>query len=714
MIAQAFDLLLKYVINLLKPKRPQVWRSIKTTNSHFCARVDCMVGARLILEKIGYSDKETDPTAMQFPDHVKEPDKEKLHVIAAELLMAKLEAEAMPGERLTRQISSNSEQESMASRQSSIPGTPNSPLQQRTGAPSNHLGVHQPRPDTRTSLLYTDTPPTTGPHPTPPNTGPHPTLPSTSVSGNITSNSDLWPSDEANSFRLAPITPSPTKPFTPHPQLVRAYKEQKLRYTLHLFLSHLSNNSSFHLRNAPDDSGVPMATSSPANSDDDYESAPESPDHTPTHEDHTHTHEEGHTPSYEDHTPTNEDHTHTHEEGHTPSYEDHTPTHGDHTPTYEERMPLEKSPSALSDDLKRFKKEREEINKKLNQKLITVAAVGAKTPLHPRTRRSTSIQGRAAEEAPTVSALQASSSSTATAAARPKASVKFKPPPIIEEDPLSLGKAHSSMEPPPSNYGSGGPPSGPISGTPCPRCSNLVMAGSASCSFCDQTLDSSHPHPTSSILPPPIHSERSLGMMGSSSEEPKPKPFRASDASTLEAIELHRRTRVFPAGMPSPPSAMTPRRASGGGQGGGVGEGARGGYRGPEGGAMGGVMGGAMGGEAAGGSKKSYMEMTDDKFKVWREEWRKRGFSDDEIPREPGSQPLPEYRDHCPPPEAPAARGAPPQRNPSLKKNVDYKQSKDSMHDLKRYQEEEERKKEMEKLGRDGESFMTCVKVSVE
>ena len=89
MISQAYDLLLKYVTNLLKPAKPPVWRSIKTTNSHFCARVDCMKGARKILEVIGYSVMGT--SSMQFPDSVMEPDKDKLHIIAAELLMAKLE-----------------------------------------------------------------------------------------------------------------------------------------------------------------------------------------------------------------------------------------------------------------------------------------------------------------------------------------------------------------------------------------------------------------------------------------------------------------------------------------------------------------------------------------------------------------------------------------------------------------------------------------------
>ena len=160
MIAQAFDLLLKYVINLLKHKRPQVWRSIKTTNSHFCARVDCMVGARQILEKIGYSDMQTDPTAMQFPDHVKEPDKNKLHVIAAELLMAKLEAELMHRRRMNHQTS---EPEVSINRQLSNPSTPNSTLSHGGVVISaNNLSTPPARPTTvdenRTTLLYTDTP----------------------------------------------------------------------------------------------------------------------------------------------------------------------------------------------------------------------------------------------------------------------------------------------------------------------------------------------------------------------------------------------------------------------------------------------------------------------------------------------------------------------------------------------------------------------------
>lgn len=90
-IAGACEILLKYTTNLLIPRRPLVWRAIKTTGSLFRARVDCMIGARDILKMIGYT--EEDSNTLRFPDQVKEPDRDKLCVIAAELLMAKLETE---------------------------------------------------------------------------------------------------------------------------------------------------------------------------------------------------------------------------------------------------------------------------------------------------------------------------------------------------------------------------------------------------------------------------------------------------------------------------------------------------------------------------------------------------------------------------------------------------------------------------------------------
>ena len=92
-MTSAYDLLLKFVINLLKPNRPPVWRSIKTNNTAFRARVACMRGYEDILKTAGYTEKKED--SLQFPENVQEPDKQKLYVIAAELLMARLEVDRM-------------------------------------------------------------------------------------------------------------------------------------------------------------------------------------------------------------------------------------------------------------------------------------------------------------------------------------------------------------------------------------------------------------------------------------------------------------------------------------------------------------------------------------------------------------------------------------------------------------------------------------------
>ena len=92
-MTSVFDSLLKYITNLLKSKRPSAWRSIKTNIAWFENRVDCVKGARDILKMAGYC-VETEE-ALEFPPEVYEPNKEKLCVLAAELLMAKLEAEML-------------------------------------------------------------------------------------------------------------------------------------------------------------------------------------------------------------------------------------------------------------------------------------------------------------------------------------------------------------------------------------------------------------------------------------------------------------------------------------------------------------------------------------------------------------------------------------------------------------------------------------------
>ena len=58
-----------------------------------------MIGARYILAEMGYS--ETLESSIKFPDHVEEPNREKLKVIAAELLMANLEAADLRQAELT-------------------------------------------------------------------------------------------------------------------------------------------------------------------------------------------------------------------------------------------------------------------------------------------------------------------------------------------------------------------------------------------------------------------------------------------------------------------------------------------------------------------------------------------------------------------------------------------------------------------------------------
>ena len=228
MIAQACDLLLKYVINLLKPKRPQVWRSIKITNSHFCARVDCMVGAREILQKIGYS--ETLESAMQFPDHVREPDKEKLKVIAAELLMAKLEAEALQGGQMpARQLSSP---QSSLSRQGSTPGTPTSG-QRDLPSPSPQRPPRQDLPSPSPQQAPREGLPSPSLH-RPHNTHLSHSQPS---SGETTPSAGFQPppglaegSGDHFTPQLASVAhtkyPTPTEPFSPHPSFATNTNEQ--------------------------------------------------------------------------------------------------------------------------------------------------------------------------------------------------------------------------------------------------------------------------------------------------------------------------------------------------------------------------------------------------------------------------------------------------------------------------------------------------------
>ncbi len=96
MMAGAYDILLKYVVNLMKHNRPQSWRSIKTTTAFFQTRVACMKGALNVLKAMGYTNETGN--SVEFPPEVAHPDPKRLSMVAAEILMAKLEVEKMKRE----------------------------------------------------------------------------------------------------------------------------------------------------------------------------------------------------------------------------------------------------------------------------------------------------------------------------------------------------------------------------------------------------------------------------------------------------------------------------------------------------------------------------------------------------------------------------------------------------------------------------------------
>ena len=95
LMTSSFNGLLKYTTCLIIPNIPSRWRSISTTSNLF-EDVACMKGYEEVLQKIGYTEKEG--TTLSFPEDVHEPDKARLCVLAAELLMAKMEVEEINSE----------------------------------------------------------------------------------------------------------------------------------------------------------------------------------------------------------------------------------------------------------------------------------------------------------------------------------------------------------------------------------------------------------------------------------------------------------------------------------------------------------------------------------------------------------------------------------------------------------------------------------------
>lgn len=154
--------------------------------------------------KIGYS--ETLPTAMQFPDHVKEPDREKLQVIAAELLMAKLEAEGADGHPLlTQQLSGGS--------LVSSPGTPTT----GSGSELSPSLSYRPPPQENSNGSFTRSPSSS------PSSSLHHHLqaPYTQATMITTSNGHYSPMQSVV---------QPTAAFTPHPDIIGAHNQPPIQY----------------------------------------------------------------------------------------------------------------------------------------------------------------------------------------------------------------------------------------------------------------------------------------------------------------------------------------------------------------------------------------------------------------------------------------------------------------------------------------------------
>ena len=109
-------------------------------------------------------------------------------------------------------------------------------------------------------------------------------------------------------------------------------------------------------------------------------------------------------------------------------------------------------------------------------------------------------------------------------------------------------------------------------------------------------------------------------------------------------------------------------------------------------------------GGAVGGGDNTFIKMMAEKERVWKEEWRKRGYRDDEIPAEPGSTDLP-------PPKVPEQTKKPVGRDRRKGKKPHNDPSKSATGDLDRYRREHEQKQMMDQMAQEGQVFMECIKV---
>ena len=353
--------------------------------------------------------------------------------------------------------------------------------------------------------------------------------------------------------------------------------------------------------------------------------------------------------------------------------------------------------------LKMLRKKRGEINEKIKKPNTMATVQPAKDGhTHKNLVRATSYQGlpsqktvggpekthspRKAHHSPIIEEEPSINGEGASLQSRPPQPVVSAAPPVNSGGQISRnpgaqipGNPGGQLSGNPGSQIPGNPggqipgnPGGQISGTQCPHCSHIIRPDLVSCDYCFQSV--------TSTLPPPIHTETGQVRLGSGEPRPTP-PLRASAASAEEAMKKHRMTQAFTAERNETggeASAVAPTSSAG----------------------------------VPGSDEKSYIEKMREKMEVWRNEWKKRGYSDDEIPAEPGSQPLPEMKH-------PMKRSPPPgqqqQEQQKAKKRVsrkDVEPSKSALSDLERYKREEERKRKMESIGREGESLMECVKVN--
>ena len=331
--------------------------------------------------------------------------------------------------------------------------------------------------------------------------------------------------------------------------------------------------------------------------------------------------------------------------------------------------------------LKMLQKKRGEINEKIKKekekKPNTLATVtpAEDSQTHKNLVRATSYQGLPSQKQKRVDGPE-----------KTHLPRKAHHSPIIEEEPSVNGEGASLQSRPPQPVVSAAPPVNPggqisgnpgdqTSGTQCPHCSHIIRSDLASCDYCFNPESQS----VTSTLPAPIHTETGLVRLGSGEPRPTP-PLRASAASAEEAMKKHRMTQAFTAER-------------------------------NETGAEAGAVAPTSSARVPDSNEKSYIEKMREKMEVWRNEWKRRGYTDDEIPAEPGSQPLPQMKKKSPQPRQQQRQQQEQQKAKKRVNKKDLEPSKNALSDLERYRREEERNRKMESIGREGESLMECVKV---